>query len=516
MPTFDFVQEAPLAGVGFAYKSTTEAFYYDGSTVTPIRAAATFTATTGSGSTTLNISAVTSGTVVVGMTLTGLAATRTIASFGTFDGTSGTVILSSSTTWSNPTTVTGSYAPDADYPVTTVRGFPYLDGTYYVMTPEGSIYGSAINDPTSWSALNVIQSSGEPDGGIMLARQLSYIVSFGDYSIQMFYNAANAVGSPLLPVTSAMMEVGCAVAESVAQTDNMCYFMGDTKQKGRGLYRLVGYQPEYLSNPFIDRIFNNDDLSDVSSFCVRIGGHILYILYLGDTGVTLVYDSTSKEFAYWTVSSLATPSAITGATWADGIVTVTDTAHNYEDADVVVIASSNPSSYDGEYTISVVDANTYTYQLASDPGTYVGSATSANYVQEPFAVASYTSGNNLDIIQDSTTGFVYLLDDGTYEDNGKPIDVLAQTFKFDAGDNKRKFNSSLEIIGDKVESTAYVSYTNDDYTTWSKYRPVDLETQRSEIHRLGNFRRRAYKVRHHDNVPLRLEDLEVDVTKGTN
>lgn len=516
MPTFEFVQEAPLSGVGFVYKSTTEAFYFDGSTVTPIRAAATFTATTGSGTSVLNISAVTSGTIVVGMTLTGLNATRTIASFGTFDGVSGTVNLNSSTTWTDPTTVTGSYAVDSDYPVTTVRGIVYLDGTYYVMTPEGSIYGSAINNPLSWSALNVIQSQSEPDNGVMLARQLNNIVSFGDYSTEFFYDAANAVGSPLLPNEPSFLEVGCAVAESVAQTDNSCYFMGVTKQKGRGLYRLVGTQPEYLSNPFIDRIFNGDSLASVSSFCVRIGGHIFYILYLGNTGVTLVYDSTMQQWAYWTVSTLQDPVEIDDASWSNGLVTVEQSAHGYNDGDLVVIASSNPSAYDGEYTINVTTINNFTYDLVSDPGTYVGSATSANYVQEPFAVASYTSGGNLDIIQDSTTGFVYLLDNGTYEDNGNPIDVLIQTFKFDGGDNQKKFISQLEIIGDKVDSTAYVRYTNDDYQSWSNYRPVNLIAQRSLLNRQGQLRRRAIDVRHHDNVPLRLESVELTLTKGTN
>lgn len=516
MPTtFEFVQEAPLSGVGFVYKSTTEAFYYDGSTVTPIRAAATFTATTGTGTTTLNISSVTSGTVVVGMTLTGLAATRTIASFGTFDGTSGTVILSSATTWSNPTTVTGSYAPDADYPVTTVPGIVYLDGTYYVMTPDGSIYGSAINDPTSWSALNVIQSQIEPDNGIALARQVNLIVSFGAYSTEFFYDAANPTGSPLLPYTSSAIEIGCAVAESVSSTENTIFFMGVAKQKGRGLYRFNGTAPEYVSNPYIDRIFNADDLEEVSSFCVRIGGHIFYILWLGTSDVTIVYDATSGQFATWTVTEETSPQSITTMTWADNLVTATKAGHLYNDGDLAVIENSNPSGYNGTKTINVISSSQFTYQLDSDPGTYVGSATVYSYTESAFAVASYTSGGNLDIIQDSTTGFVYLLDNGTYEDNGNPIEVLIRTFKVDGGSNLKKFTSQIEVIGDKVDSTAYLRYTNDDYQTYSYYRPVDLDSQRSKLSRLGQSRRRAYELRHHDNVPLRLEALEQTTTKGT-
>lgn len=410
---------------------------------------------------------------------------------------------------------TSTQITDPDYPAVTVPGIVYLDGTYYVMNADGSIYGSAINDPLTWSALNVIQSQAEPDGGIRLARQLQYVVAFNAYSTEFFYDAANPTGSPLLPYTSAFIEVGCAVAESVAQTDNTIFFMGVTKQKGRGIYSFVGTNPTYVSNPFIDRVLNNDDLSDCSAFCVRIGGHIFYVLYLGDTGITLVYDATSKQWATWTVSIETTPGVVVSMSWANKLVTVVKTAHGYTDGDMINVTVALPIAYRGQYTINVVDANTFTYYLEDNPGTYISNALISSFTQEPFSVASYTSGSNLDIIQDSTTGYIYLLDNGTYEDNGNPIDVLIRTFKFDAGNNKKKFTAQLEIIGDKVDSTAYVRYTNDDYQTYSAYRPVDLGNQRSLLNRLGQTRRRAYEVRHHDNCPLRLEALESTLTEGT-
>lgn len=70
---------------------------------------AVFTATTGSGTTVMNISSVTSGTVRVGMGLTFTGATNKpyISSFGTFNGTSGTVNLSNaSSTWTSGVTIT--------------------------------------------------------------------------------------------------------------------------------------------------------------------------------------------------------------------------------------------------------------------------------------------------------------------------------------------------------------------------------------------------------------------------
>jgi hypothetical protein len=590
MPTsFDFIQVDPNAGVGFAYKSSTAAFYFDGTTSTPIGQNSVFVATTGSGTTVMNISSVTSGTVAVGQivgnrttvtftapstvnwasnglsagdtvkflttgtlptglstdktyfvktantnditlaatstgptltfsgtgtgTHTGVRPRATIASFGTFNGTSGTVNLSVAFSWSNPTTFSGL----TNFPAETVRGFPFLDGTYYVMTPQGSIHGSAINDPTNWSSLNVIQSNAEPDGGVGLFRQLNLLVSFNTTSTEFFYDAANPTGSPLLPYSSAFLEVGCASGDSIAQSDNTTYFMGVTKQKGRGIYRLNGTTPEYVSNAFIDRVLNNDDLSNVSAICIRIAGHGFYVLYLEDSDLTLVFDATNNEWANWTINTPQVASANGSLTWADRLVTVVKTAHGYSDGDLVTVEGVTPSGYNGTYTVNVVDDDTFTYDMQSTlttPATVAG--TSYGYTESPFTLTFYTSGENLDIVQDSTTGYIYFVDNNTYADNTYPIDVRIRTAKYDAGNNLKKFVPQLEVIGDKIESTAYVRYTNDDYQTWSKYRPVSLDSARSLLNRMSVARRRAYELRHHDNCPLRLEALEINPNQGTN
>jgi hypothetical protein len=292
--------------------------------------------------------------------------------------------------------------------------------------------------------------------------------------------------------------------------------MGVNKQKGRSIYRLEGTSPSYVSTPFIDRILNGDNLENVTAHCIRIGGHAFYILYLPSSSITLVYDSTANLWAKWTVSTLQTPFSITSMTWNSRLVTATKTNHGISDGDLVVISGVTPSQYNGTYTVNVPTANTFTYELVSNPGAVTVQGTAANYTQSPFAIASYTYGSNLDLVQDSTTGFIYALDNGTYEDNGKPIDVLVRTNKIDFGTNLKKFTSQLEIIGDKVASTAYIRYTNDDYQTYSQYRPVDLEANRSLLNRLGQTRRRAYEIRHHDDVPLRMESLELTLTQGTN
>lgn len=513
MAVFDFIENSTL-GSGFIYKNREAAFVYS---------TAEFTATTGSGSTVMTISTVTSGMVVVGMTLTGgtLAGTATITSFGTFNGTTGTVNLSASQTWANPTTVTGTgfiEITDADYPEETVRGICYLDGTYYVMTPSGAIYGSDIDDPFTWSALNVIQANAEPDLGIALFRQLNLICAFGEYSTQFFYDAGNPTGSPLLPYSSANLEVGCASAGSIAQAENTLFYIGKARQKGRSIYKLEGTNlSPPLSTPFIDRILNSDDLAEVASFFIKVAGHGFYILALPSSSITLVYDVNTGLWAKWTQLEQGEESSwITGTTlsWANSLVTGVKTSHGLSDGQYVAIENSNPSGYDYTGAINVLDANTITYPIISNPGPYVGSSTIVPFTETYFKMSSYTKAGNLDLVQDSTTGTVYTVSTGTYEDNGIPIKFQLRTSKFDAGNNKEKYFAKFELIGDKVDGTAWVRYTNDDYQTYSKYRPVDLSAQRSQLYRTGRGRRRAYDIINYDNQPIRLEAIEITLSEG--
>jgi hypothetical protein len=509
MAVFDFIEKSSQ-GAGFIYKNNTEAFAYS---------YATFTATTGSGTSVMNISAVTNGTVVVGMTITGgtLLGTSTITSFGTFDGVSGTVNLSTTETWANPTTVTGTgflEITDPDYPAETVKGIAYLDGTYYVMTPGGAIYGSDINDPFSWSALNVIQCQSEPDAGVALFRQLNLLAAFGEYTIEFFYNAANPTGSPLLPYSSGLLKLGCASAESVAAAENTLYFMGKARQKGRSIYVLEGTNVKSISNAFVDRLLNADDLSDIKSYFIKIAGHGFYILTLGTSEITLVYDTVSSLWSKWTQQSLRTTLTSVAMTWANGVVTLVKASHGLSAGDYITISSSNPTAYNGSYVVNYVDANTVTFEIASNPGTYVGSASIACYEEVPFSMASYTKAGNLDLVQDSTTGSVYAMSTETYQDADLPIKYQIKTFKIDGGNNKEKYYSKFELIGDKADATAYVRYTNDDYQTYSKYRPVDLSAQRSQLYRTGRGRRRAYDIINYDNTPIRLEAMEITLTEG--
>ena len=196
------------------------------------------------------------------------------------------------------TTVVTSSFPSGPF----AFGTCYLDGYVFVMTQLGRIYNSNLEDPTTWGALNYITAAFDPDGGVAIAKHLNYIVAFGANTTQFFYDAAaqvGGVGSPLLPNQSANSNIGCANGHTIAPFDNTIVWVGQSKTQGRSVYLLDGLSPVKISTRYIDRIIDNDLMTDVRATAFKANGHTFYILTLKNSGVTLVYDLEEKVWYQW-------------------------------------------------------------------------------------------------------------------------------------------------------------------------------------------------------------------------
>lgn len=192
---------------------------------------------------------------------------------------------------------------DAQYPAATVKGSAYLDGTTYVMTAAAAILGSDINDATSWTALNTITAQIEPDLGVYLAKQLTYVIAFKQWSTEVFYDAANATGSPLGTVPGAKLNQGCRSGGSVAEGGGILFWVGQNRSGFSGVFMMEGLQLAEISTPPIERLLQQADFTTTWAFVIQLGGHNLYILTLKVANLTLVYDATSQLWYQWTDSS---------------------------------------------------------------------------------------------------------------------------------------------------------------------------------------------------------------------
>lgn len=411
---------------------------------------------------------------------------------------------------------------DADYPAVTVYGLVYLDTTFYVMDPQGRIWGSALNDPTTWTALNEIALQNEPNGGVGIAKVGTYLLALGQWSCEFFYDNANAgPGSPLSANTTLAFQIGCAAGRSIVEMQGSVIWIGQTVTEGAKVYIMQGYTPVIISTPYIDRILQADPLTLVESFATSHFGHSLYVLTLGTTGVTLVYDFLSQFWYTWTSSTQAASVALTALsigpyfTSSSALVTASTAPaqHGLQDGNPVNVLNVPQTQYNGAYNVTVLDAFTVQYQIAA-PGTAQTNGLIQGYSVGPYlAVAGAELFDNC-YVQDPVNGKVYAVVYNTGGDYGNPIDFNIVTPNWDGGIMREKYVTRASIVGDRTASNVLIRHSESDYTTWSKYRSVNMQAAWPFISALGKINRTVFQLRHTAFVPQRFEALEIELETG--
>lgn len=330
-------------------------------------------------------------------------------------------------------TITGPYA----------YGIEYLDGYVFIMTTAGVLYVSNLEDPTVWNAAAYVNANSDPDSAVGLLRHLNYVIAFGQWSTDFFYNAGNTTNSPLAVNKQAKLEFGCANGSSIAKAEQTALWVSNSKTQGRSIYMFNGLTPQKVSTRYIDKYLNRDPLTTCRSYCMKTAGHTLYVITLPDSNITFVYDLDEQ-------------------TW---------------------------------------------YQWSSQSG---GTETYFKFV--------YFNGNVEDkaglFLQHETDGQIYAMSPDYYKDDANDIWFRSVSKNLDSGTNKRKFFIKVEVIGDKILGNLSIRHSDNDFQSWSNYRVVDLSKRRPILYQGGEARRRAYEVFSSDNIPIRLEALEMEFDIG--
>lgn len=195
---------------------------------------------------------------------------------------------------------------DADYPATTVPGWANLDATEYVgVAADSTIHGCDLNAPTLWDPLNVLTAQIEPDRIVAINKQLVQVIAFKEWSTEVFYDAANATGSPLGRVQGAKVNWGCMAANTVQEINGALLWVATYKKgnQSTGVGKVVmleGLKAKVVSWPSVERSLEAADYSDVMSTTLAINGHTFYILTFVTTNITWVYDTEEDWWHQWT------------------------------------------------------------------------------------------------------------------------------------------------------------------------------------------------------------------------
>lgn len=124
--------------------------------------------------------------------------------------------------------------------------------------------------------------------------------------------------------------------------------------------------------------------------------------------------------------------------------------------------------------------------------------------------------NYVPIMLHESDGKLYSLDASLYQDNGVNFSAKMITSRVDLESSRRKFLNKLELGGDVQSTTSIITveYSDDDYLTWSAPRILDMANSHNFLKQLGSFRRRAFRLIHMANTPMRLEYLELETTEA--
>lgn len=383
-----------------------------------------------------------------------------------------------------------AYTP-TNFPSTLVQGGAVLDGYLFFMDEEGIIYNTNLDNVDTMSATDFINSERDRDKGVYLGRHRESVVSFGTRTIEFFYDAGNATGSPLNRRQDIFHNVGCADGQSVWENGDIIYFVGSDPSGSLGVYKLENYGLTKVSSDTISSYINHNVTKEEFSIVgsgLNAQGHLFYVLtlYTLPMGVatppiypekTLVFDTTAVLWGVWSTN-------------------INGHAHFPLISWTRRTGGHNPS----------VSAR-------------VGEGILANG-------DVITLGDNM-IPLDTILGFTGYFEDNyivpTYyslasPDTNEPIALNIRTGMWDGDTNKLKFQNYVKPTMDETSASYDLvlkwSTSTEQEGTFTTGRTLDT-SKRQYARRGGKFTRRNFNLYYAGDEQLYVHNLEIDVTVGT-
>jgi len=197
---------------------------------------------------------------------------------------------------------------DPDFPSPHQPNFAVVDG-YVFLAKGNSIYNSDNDTFDTWTSGNFIDCEMASDNIVYLFQNKNYIVAMGYSSLEVFWDAANATGSPLSRNDSAFKSIGYLTG--YAKSGDKHYFVGQEKGKLPAVYMMDGFKVDRVSDEVVDRTlqsiftttFSKSQVTGALAHSLSVDGHNFYVLC--SNGITWVYDMDERFWYEWRTSSNA-------------------------------------------------------------------------------------------------------------------------------------------------------------------------------------------------------------------
>lgn len=198
------------------------------------------------------------------------------------DGPNGYIFTFSTNVFTNITANTGWRGADT---------VTFLGGYFVLNQPDSGIYYiSGLYDGTSYDPLDFATAEGSPDNLVAVKAVHDQVWLFGDTSVQVAYNQGGAL-FPLSVIQGALIVYGCIAPQSVVQTSNTLFWLGQDGDGGGVVWMANGFQPQRISTHAIENYLQQytQYLPQAVGYTYQENGEYFVCINIPTMPTTLVY-----------------------------------------------------------------------------------------------------------------------------------------------------------------------------------------------------------------------------------
>ena len=371
---------------------------------------------------------------------------------------------------------------DADFISTGVyrSAFTPLDGYLFYSTDDGNLRNSDLNSVSLYTANASIAVQQSPDPTVAVAVQKNTVVAFGTGSNEKFQNAGFAT-APLQVVKSQLEHIGSLDQRSITTLDDDIFFVSTPSEGDLGVYQMRGLQSAKISPPNVDRIIGTNATNGaIYAQSFKLGGY---------------------PYAAF-IMSLASDGPASNILLESGDALLLESGDNLLLEDTPAQSASYVRTMVYNPTIKIWG------EWDCEEATFIDSVGSGASNQL-IATSRFNTGGKVYTINPVSQGALY-------QDDGTSYTMEIRTSKVLDGPNTKVIDEITLLGWDSSNTTMpYLSYSDDDYASFSTNRQFALHDGIPTLTRLGSHRSgRAYKITSSSNSPFRAEALGIRYRGG--
>ena len=186
---------------------------------------------------------------------------------------------------------------DADFPANVLMG-EFLDGYFLVLIANTRRFQiSALEDGTSWDALDVAEISITSDNVAAMMRSHREIWFLGTHESEIWYDAGDPL-FPFAPINGPLMQMGCPepATFTLQRVDNTLYWIGQNTDGIGVCWKANGYTPERVSNESQEIVWQKYGLTGSRAWVYQENGHLFYVVQQPSAPEAQVYDVKEQQW----------------------------------------------------------------------------------------------------------------------------------------------------------------------------------------------------------------------------